>query len=131
MITKTHLCTLFLAFILFLSACTSVTPTDQDETLTDEEILEYSMTEYDKEKMMHQTVELGNHNGASVIAEFPCSDLCPDYTTRIVRYDINIDECGSVDGAVQTMYVPRGIAMVEEEYCIPKILAENWEKLKK
>ena len=134
MITKTHSCTLILVFILFLSACTSatptsVTPTDQDGTLTDDEILEYSTTEYDKEKMMHQTVELGNHNGALVIAEFPCSDLCPDYTTRVVRYDIDISECSSVDGIAQTMYVPRGISMVEEEYCIPKILAENWENL--
>jgi len=128
--TKTRSCALFIVFIMFISACTSVTPTsvtpnDQDETLTDNEILEYSTTEYDKAKMMHQTVVLGNHNGVSVIAEFPCSDLCPDYTTRIVRYDIDISQCSSVGGVIQTMYVPRGIALVEEDYCVPKILVEN------
>jgi hypothetical protein len=131
MITKTHSCALFIIFILFLSACTSVTPNDQDETLTDNEILEYATTEYDKEEMMHQTVVLGNHNGALVIAEFPCSDLCPDYTTRVIRYDIDINECTSVGGVVHTMYVPKGIASVAEDYCIPKILVENWERYKK
>ena len=125
MIIKAHWCTLFIVLILFLSACTSVTPTDQDETLTDNELLKYATTEYDKEEMMHQTVVLGNHNDATVIAEFPCSDLCPEYTTRIIRYDIDTNDCGSVGGVVHTMFVPRGVELVAEEYCIPKVLVEN------
>lgn len=125
MITVTRLRALSLVFLLFLSACTSATPTDQDKTLTDDEILEYSTTEYDKAEMMQQTVVLGKHNGALVIAEFLCSDLCPDYTTRVIRYDINIDECSTVGGVVHTVYVPKGIALVAEDYCVPKILVEN------
>ena len=38
--------------------------------------------------MMEKRITLGLHHGVPVVVEFPCSDICPQYTTRIVHYDL-------------------------------------------
>src|SRR5687768_1723232 len=57
-------------------------------TFTDKQLLAYARTTYDKREMILQKLDLGNHNGLKLVAEFPCSDLCPEYTVRIIRYDV-------------------------------------------
>ena len=38
--------------------------------------------------MMGKRITLGRHHGVPVVVEFPCSDICPQYTTQIIHYDI-------------------------------------------
>jgi hypothetical protein len=99
--------------------------------LTDQDILDYATAEYDKEEMMFQKVEVGSHNGMLLIAEFPCSDLCPDNTIRVIRYDVENEECEALGGVLHIIFVPSDIAMVEEEYCFPTVLVENWEEYRR
>jgi hypothetical protein len=92
--------------------------------VADADLLAYSRSPFDKAEMMHKTVVLGTHLGNKLIAEFPCSDVCPDYTARVIRYDLAAGEvCVAKGGALREVYVPYGIAMVKREYCIPPILA--------
>ncbi|MGD8626773.1 MAG: hypothetical protein PVJ34_19705, partial [Anaerolineae bacterium] len=114
---------------LLLSACGTPVPTDRpDGQLTDQDIMDYATTGYDREEMMFQRVELGRHNDTLLIAEFPCSDLCPDNTTRLIRYDVENEECAAIGGVLHKMFVPLDIAMVEKEYCFPGVLIEHWEQ---
>jgi hypothetical protein len=80
---------------------------------------------------MFQELELGSHNGTLVIVEFPCSDLCPDNTIRVIRYDVENEQCAAIGGTLHMMYVPQDIAMVETEYCFPGVLVEHWEEYNK
>ena len=127
--TKASACLLLVLCCHLVSACgTVVSDNGSNGQVTDQDILDYAAADYDKEEMMFQTVELGSHNGMLLIAEFPCSDLCPDYTTRVIRYDVENENCEALGGVLHTMFVPYGIAMVETEYCFPAVLVENWEE---
>jgi hypothetical protein len=126
--TGTYACLLLVLCAHLLSACGTLVPGKRSSgQLTDQDILDYAASGYDKEEMMLQKVEVGSHNGMALIAEFPCSDLCPDNTTRVIRYDVENEECEARGGVLHTMFVPSDIAMVEQEYCFPTVLVENWE----
>jgi hypothetical protein len=58
------------------------------------------------------------------VADFPCSDLCPAYTTRIIHYDVAPGPpCDAAGGVTQLRLVPFSIGTREEAFCIPKPLA--------
>ena len=124
--TKIYGCLLFVLGSLLCSACGTPVPDERPGgEWTDQDILDYAAAEYDKEEMMFQTVELGRHNGALLIAEFPCSDLCPDYTTRVIRYEVENEECAAIGGVLHMIFIPAGVAMVETEYCVPRVLVKD------
>lgn len=94
-----------------------------DGAVADADLLAYSRSPFDKAQMMHKTVVLGTHRGNTLIAEFPCSDLCPTYTTRIIRYELKPGEtCRARGGVSQERFVPHGIGMAKREYCVPPVL---------
>ena len=63
---------------------------------------------------------LGSHRGVPVIVSYTCSDVCPDYTKRIVRYNLPPDEeCTRVGGIARNIVVPSGIGTGLRRYCIP------------
>jgi hypothetical protein len=65
---------------------------------------------------------LGTHRGVPVIVSYTCSDVCPDYTKRIVRYNLLPGpECEQAGGLSKDILVPRGIATGLRRYCIPAI----------
>lgn len=97
----------------------------KDRVLTDEELLEYAQSSFDKKEMMFKDMIIGTHNGTSVRVTFPCADLCPDYTTRVMRYDVDVSQCASVGGAVKALYVPIAAGLANQTFCFPKILTEN------
>ena len=107
-----------------LGACATpaVVPAD---SLSDQALLDYAAKPFDKATMAFQHVTVGTHHGARVVADFPCSDLCPAYTTRIIHYEVAPGvTCKAVDGTDQLMTVPRGIAVTEELFCVPTVLAK-------
>jgi hypothetical protein len=65
---------------------------------------------------------LGTHRGVPVIVSYTCSDVCPDYTKRIVRYNLPAgEECTRVGGISKDIVVPRGIGTGLRRYCIPAV----------
>jgi len=92
--------------------------------LSDADLVAYAAKPFDHMTMMFKRITIGLYHGAPVIAEFPCSDVCPQYTTRIIRFDIAPGAaCAAAGGVTQVRRVPFSIAMVEREFCIPKPLA--------
>jgi len=65
---------------------------------------------------------LGTHRGVPVIVSYTCSDLCPNYTKRIVRYNLPPgEECTRAGGISKEIVVPRGIGTGLRRYCIPAV----------
>jgi len=65
---------------------------------------------------------LGRHSGVPVIVSYTCSDVCPDYTKRIVRYNLPPgEECTRVGGISRDIVVPSGIGTGLRLYCIPAV----------
>ena len=113
---------------MVLLACGACT---QAATIDDRRLLDYASRSYDKRGMENTTVRLGAHLGTPVIAEFPCSDMCPDYTVRIVHYALAEGQsCSEVGGVEKSILVPMGIGQIERTYCFPAILVENWSRYK-
>lgn len=75
--------------------------------------------------MMSKNMIIGAHHDTPVRVTFPCSDLCPEYTTRIIRYDIEQEECTKVGGETRRIQVPKGTSVAVENFCFPKILVDN------
>lgn len=97
----------------------------KDPVFTDEELLTYAQSSFDKAKMMSQDITLGTHNAARVRVTFPCADLCPQNTTRIIRYDVDVSQCASVGGVVKSLAIPSAAGLTTESFCFPKVLTEN------
>jgi len=92
--------------------------------LSDADLIAYAAQPFDHMAMMGKRITIGLYRGAPVIAEFPCSDICPQYTTRLIHFDIAPGAaCAAAGGVTQLRRVPFSIAMVEREFCIPKPLA--------
>ena len=88
------------------------------------DLVAYAAKPYDKAAMMEKSITLGVHHGARVIADFPCSDICPNYTTRIIHYDLAVGPpCAAVGGVTETRMVPFTIAVVRKQFCMPQVLA--------
>lgn len=95
-------------------------------TLTDADLVAYEASPYDQAAMMGKKIVIGRYHGAAVVAEFPCSDLCPTYTTRVVHLDIAPGPaCVAAGGVVQSRRVPFSIAMIEKDFCIPRPLSRG------
>ena len=93
------------------------------QELSDSQLVAFQQEKFDKRKFMWQTTRLGMHHGTMVIAEHPCSDLCPQYTVRIVRYDLPVDKCKNAGGIIGYRIVPEGIALGVKGFCVPPVLA--------
>jgi len=95
---------------------------DGTSELSDEELLSYAQARFSKEKMWGKRMIIGSHHGIPVRGVFPCSDVCPDYTIRIIRYDIDLDKCKEAGGIIKAILVPRGIAAIQLSFCFPKVI---------
>jgi hypothetical protein len=92
--------------------------------LSDGDLIAYDAQPYDHAAMMGKRVIVGLYHGVPVVAEFPCSDVCPQYTTRVVHLDVAPGAaCEAAGGVTQARRVPFSIAMVERDFCVPKALA--------
>jgi hypothetical protein len=108
---------------LVLGACAGSVPGASGDSLTDASIIAFARKPYDKAAMMNRSVPVGRHHGATVVADFPCSDLCPNYTTRIIHYQLGGDQtCADVGGVIVDRSVPVSIAVSMEKFCVPKAL---------
>ena len=106
---------------LTLGACASRAATPG--MLDDAGLLAYAKQPWDKAALMHTTVELGRHHGQRVVAEYPCGDVCPQYTARVIHYELAQGAtCDSVGGVEQEVLMPVAITVRPKTFCFPKVL---------
>ena len=114
------------AALAIATALASAARADVPRTLSDADLVAYAAKPFDKQAMMERHVAVGLHHGVPVVADFPCSDVCPDYTVRIIHYDVTPGEaCAKAGGVTQARLVPYSIAVIEKDFCVPKVLAER------
>jgi hypothetical protein len=93
------------------------------DTVSDAQILAFATAPWDKHDRFNRPRELGIHNGTRVIVQYRCSDVCPRYTTRIVRYAVEPGpDCDRIGGVVREVTVPTGIASRRTPFCVPAVL---------
>ena len=81
---------------------------------------------WDKAALMNTTVALGRYRNVPVVAEFPCSDVCPQYTVRIIHYQLPPEaSCASVGGVEKEVLVPIAITVRPKTFCIPQPLVAS------
>lgn len=81
---------------------------------------------WDKASLMHTTVPMGSYRGVPVVAEHPCGDVCPQYTVRIIHYQLPAEaSCASVGGVEKEMLVPIAITVRMKTFCIPAPLVAS------
>ncbi|MFZ5749051.1 MAG: hypothetical protein ACOY45_15510 [Pseudomonadota bacterium] len=92
------------------------------DTVTDAQIAAFAAAPWDKRDPSAKTF-LGIHHGTRVVVDYRCSDLCPDYTTRIIHYAVDPGPaCRAIGGAERMVTVPRGIASIGQSFCVPAVL---------
>jgi hypothetical protein len=95
------------------------------DTLDDATLKALAAQPWDKARLMNTRERLGIHHGVPVIAEYPCSDVCPQYTVRIIHYELPPGaDCARVGGVEQSVGVPVAIAVMPRSFCFPKVLVE-------
>ena len=101
-------------------------PSAPPKHISDSDLLAYARSGFDRRAKMGKHEVLGLHQKALVVVDFPCSDLCPDHTTRIIHYDVPADMkiCARVGGAIRQEWVPYVISVKQKPFCLPRILAE-------
>ena len=111
-----------LASLALLAACAA--SAGATRTLSDADIRAYVDRGFDKRAMMGRHEVIGIHNGVAVVADYPCSDLCPAYTSQIIHYDAEPGPaCDRAGGVVRIRTVPIAIAVQRKPFCVPKVVA--------
>jgi hypothetical protein len=122
--TAMERCILALAAAAFLAACAATG--GQARSLTDADVLAYAKRPFDHAAMMNKRDVVGMHHGVAVVADYPCSDVCPNYTTQIIHYDVEPGPaCDRAGGVVAMRTVPISIAVQRKPFCVPKVLAKE------
>jgi hypothetical protein len=96
--------------------------------MSEASLLEYASTPYKKGAHGADHQVLGELNDVDVVVDFICSDVCPDYTVRIIHFDVEPGpKCDEIGGVEQSVVVPVAIAAMPKLFCFPKVLTDNWE----
>ena len=108
-----------------MAACVASAAEPKPRNLSDTELLRMDSSPFDKKAMMFKSVVLGRHKGTLVVADFPCGDVCPAATRRIIHYQVEASNCAGVGGVVVQEFVPRGPAVARKAFCKPPVLANT------
>jgi len=112
--------------------CASAYSEAPPPVVSDQEILDYASRPFNKYNIAQSRVILGLHKGTTVAVDFICSDLCPEYTVRVIHYELgNEHKCSDIGGIEKKVRVPVAIAAMDKTFCFPKILADNWKSYTK
>lgn len=92
--------------------------------LTDAQLVARATAPFEKGPMQGRHEVLGRWRGQDVVADYPCSDLCPAYTVRLVHLALLPDTaCTAAGGVALSEAVPMGIATGHQRFCVPAPLA--------
>ena len=109
-----------LVFAAATASCAAAAPPQ----LSDAQLVAYATKPFNQQAMMFKHIVVGRYRGAAVVADFPCSDICPQYTTRIIHFDAEPGPaCAKVGGVVVMRDVPVSIAVMKKPFCVPAPIA--------
>ena len=96
------------------------------DTLTDDDLVALDAAPIDRKVECGQTIIIGIHHGAEVVAQYSCGEICA-VDHRTIRYNAEVGrECDVIGGVVQkkTSIVCGAAKRMENTwaYCVPKIL---------
>jgi hypothetical protein len=95
---------------------------------SDEAVLSYTRSPWDQDSV--RSAVLGVHRGTTLFQDVKCSDVCPDHTVRIIRYDLHSRlSCDQVHGKTKTVTVPVGVGVESVEFCFPSVLVDHWDEV--
>ena len=106
-----------------VAACVHAgTPASMDAT----SLQAWAAKPWDKAALMNTTVEVGRYRGVPVVAEHPCSDVCPHYTVRIIHYRLPPGAaCADAGGVEKEVLVPVAITVRPKTFCVPEPLVAS------
>ena len=98
---------------------------DKFDPIDDAGLIAVVKTPFDPMSDEHKwKLAVGLHRGVPVVASYTCSDLCPQYTKRIIRYNVTAGpECDRVGGVSKDIVVPIRIGAGPRRYCLPAVTA--------
>lgn len=109
-----------------LLLCSATVAASAATSLDDAALRAYASRPWDKAALMNTTVQLGRHHGTMVVAEFPCGDVCPQYTLRIIHYVLPAGvDCRQVGGVERSVGIPMAIALLPKRFCFPRVLVDS------
>src|SRR4051794_34752609 len=95
----------------------------QPRPISDARIAAIDASPFDRRAMMFRHELLGLNRGMRVVADYPCSDICPEATVRIIHFDRPPGRgCEAAGGVTASRMVPRSIAVVRMDFCVPAVL---------
>lgn len=110
--------------LLALALASEAPSAARQRVLTDGDITRIASAPYDKTLKSGKSEVLGLLHGGILVADYPCGDICPTYTTRIIHYTIEPGpKCEAFGGVVETRGYIFGIGPANGLYCIPKVLS--------
>ncbi|NYT40141.1 hypothetical protein HZY97_05195 [Sphingomonas sp. R-74633] len=98
---------------------------DRFVPIDDAALLKLVKTPFDPKSDRRQwRLAIGLHHGVQVVASYVCSDVCPAYTKRIIRYNLRAGPgCEAAGGVSKALTVPMGIGVGQRLYCLPAVTA--------
>jgi len=97
-------------------------PSARPPRIGDSGLLRFARSRFDPYKRTGRIRVLGIHRGTLVVVDYPCGDVCPAYTRRIIHYDVPPEACARVGGMIVNELLPRGPAVMPVPYCEPKVI---------
>lgn len=85
-------------------------------------LLRFARSRFDPYERTGRIRVLGIHRGTLVVVDYPCGDVCPAYTRRIIHYDAPPEACDRVGGTIVNELIPRGPAVMPKPYCEPTVI---------
>jgi hypothetical protein len=100
----------------------AASPAARPPRIGDSGLLRFARSRFDPFERGPRVRVLGVHRGTLVVVDYPCGDVCPAYTKRIIHYDVPPEACGRVGGTIVNELIPRGPAVMPLPYCEPKVI---------
>lgn len=118
--------TFALAILFVLASASCTTRATEPGELDAAALRAWASQPWDKAARMHTTVSVGSYRGVPVVAEHPCADVCPQYTVRIIHYQLPPDaSCASAGGVEKQVLVPIAITVRSKTFCVPEPLVAS------
>ncbi|MEA3061575.1 MAG: hypothetical protein QOJ94_1356 [Sphingomonadales bacterium] len=105
-----------------IALAVAASPPARPPRLGDAALLRFARSRFDPFARTDRVRVLGVHRGTVVVVDYPCGDVCPAYTKRIVHYDVPPEACARVGGTIVNELVPRGPAVMARPYCEPTVI---------
>lgn len=110
------------AFLLATLVAMSSNP-PAPKQLSDGDIVAFASKPFKPGNEVPASYVLGIHHGTKVWVEFRCGDVCPQYTSRHIHYDVEPGPaCDKINGRVRTESFVQGIGVTRKDFCVPAVL---------